>query len=68
MKFGKASPKVVHRLPDSGVVVVKTSAVQGMRQMRCPRCQNMAGPVKTGNGKVVTRCATCGAEFGTQKI
>lgn len=50
------------------ITVVKTSAVAGMRQLRCPKCQGMATPCRDHTGKEVHVCANCGTKFGSRPI
>ena len=64
---GLNTPRAVKQLPN-GTTVVKTSAVKGMRQMRCPSCHNMAGPVKDHTGKDVIQCGACGRRFTAQRM
>lgn len=62
-----SQPRQVKSLP-SGVVVIKSSTKGGMRQIRCPRCKNLAAPTRLTNGAQVTRCKCCGASFKMQKM
>ena len=65
---GQNIPRVVRKLPDSDVVVVKTSATHGMRQLRCPRCHGMAGPTRAADGRAIYRCSNCNAVFTSTKM
>ena len=60
-------PRNTKQLRD-GTVVVKSTTKHGMRQIRCPRCQNLAGPTRLPNGKEVTQCTSCGMSFTMQKM
>jgi uncharacterized protein (DUF983 family) len=60
-------PRQVKQLPD-GTVVVRSSTKHGMRQLRCPRCHNLAAPSRLPNGKQVTRCLNCGAAYTLQSM
>jgi transposase-like protein len=68
MKAGYNSPRVVKKLKDSDTVVVKSSAVYGMRQIRCPRCTNLAAPTTTASGKPIYRCTSCHTEFTSSRM
>lgn len=50
-------------LGNSGKAIVKSSSIAGVRQIRCPRCQQMCGPQMRPDGKEVYRCMACSAEF-----
>jgi transcription elongation factor Elf1 len=58
------SGKGVKRIGDK--TIVKSSAVHGPRQMRCPRCHGMAGPSQDPQGKEIFVCGTCGTRFGAK--
>lgn len=44
------------------VQVVKTSAVAGMRQMRCTACSGMMAPLTNHDGTSIYQCGNCGAK------
>jgi hypothetical protein len=64
---GLHTPRAVKQTPD-GTIIVKSSAVRGMRQMRCPYCHNMAGPVRNHSGKPVIQCGSCGRQFTATRM
>lgn len=61
-------PRVVQQLPDGGPTIIKTSAVKGMRQLRCPKCHSMAGPVTDHQGNNVIQCSSCGMKYQTKRM
>ena len=46
-----------------GKAIIRTSAVAGIRQMRCAKCGQMCGPHLKPDGKETYKCMACGAEF-----
>lgn len=38
------------------------------RELRCPKCKNVATQVPDGKGGFICRCPTCGAQFKFQKL
>lgn len=58
------SGKGVKKVGDT--TIVKSSSVHGPRQMRCPRCNGMAGPSQDPQGKEILVCSTCGARFSSK--
>lgn len=64
----RSSSKNMTAVGSTGVNVVKTSAVGGMRQLRCPRCHGMAVPTKDVKGNAVMKCGQCGTTFSSRQI
>ena len=61
-RTGSNIPKQVKQLPN-GTVILKTTTKLGMRQIRCPKCHNLCGAARTPQGKSVTTCSSCNAQF-----
>ena len=61
------SPRTVQQHPD-GTTILKTNSVAGMRQMRCPKCHNMAAPTTNTQGTAVYMCAKCHTQFKLQRM
>ncbi len=38
------------------------------RELRCPKCRNVATQVPNGNGGFICKCSVCRAEFKFQKL
>ena len=52
----------------NGVQIVKESASGSMRQLRCPKCHNLATPRTNHQGKQAVICGHCGRQFGMQRM
>jgi len=46
-----------------GPIILKKTGKGGMRKIRCTNCHGMAAPMHRADGKLVTRCGTCGIEL-----
>lgn len=46
--------------------IIKGTADQ--RELRCPKCKNVATQVPDGKGGFVCKCSTCGAQFKFQRL
>jgi ribosomal protein S27E len=52
----------------SGVQIIKESATGSMRQLRCPKCHNLATARSNHQGQSRIICGHCGAQFGVQRM
>jgi hypothetical protein len=57
----KRNIKQVRATDNPNIGVVHSSAVGGMRQMRCGSCPGMMVPGRHHNGMQVFKCTGCGA-------
>lgn len=58
--------KVIKGTKDLRYQVIKGTSDQ--RELRCPKCRNVATQVPDGRGGIICKCGKCGAQFKSQKI